>query len=77
MSEISKIDFSMKVEERSRDKDLSLIESCLEIADELDIDPIDIPKFIYPALRDKIEKEGVENKTVKSRNNSSLESFFE
>lgn len=79
MAEISKIDFSMKVEERARVKELSLIESCLEIAEELDIDPNDIPKYIYSALKDKIEMEGVASKTVKVDNVSTmtLERFFE
>ncbi|AAQ17980.1 gp33 late promoter transcription accessory protein [Aeromonas phage Aeh1] len=72
MAEISKIDFSMKVEERAREKELSLIESCLEIAEEMDIDPNDIPKFIYPALRDKIEEEGIECRTVKPTHNATL-----
>ncbi|ADQ53027.1 late promoter transcription accessory protein [Aeromonas phage AsFcp_4] len=76
MIEISKIDFSMKVEEKARTKELSLIESCLEVAEELDIDPADIPKLIYPALKDKIEYEGVQAKQIKSSNTSTLEQFF-
>ncbi|AUE22851.1 late promoter transcription accessory protein [Aeromonas phage Ah1] len=72
MAEISKIDFSMKVEERAREKELSLIESCLEIAEEMDIDPNDIPKYIYPALKDKIEEEGIESRTIKPTHNATL-----
>ncbi|ADM79951.1 late promoter transcription accessory protein [Aeromonas phage phiAS5] len=72
-TEISKIDFSLMVEARSRDLGLSLIESCLEVAEELDIEPMDIPRLIYPALKDKMEQEGIENRTIKPDNNATLD----
>jgi len=73
MCSLSKIDFSLAVETYSRENDISLVEACIHVADEHEIEHNEIPKFIYQALYDKIELEAINNKTIKSLQSSSLE----
>lgn len=70
---LSKIDFSLAVESYARENDVSLLEACIIIAEENDIEYNDIPKYIYQALYDKIEIEAVNNKTIRKTNNNSLD----
>lgn len=75
-NKINKIDFSLLVESHARNNDLSLIESCIIIAEENDIEHNDIPKYIYQSLFDKIELEAVNNKTIKSNDKTISLTFF-
>ena len=51
-------------------------EACLIDAQENEIDPIDMHKFVSDSLKSKLMAEGVKNKTLKGGNDSvSLEEY--
>lgn len=68
----TKIEFSIAVELHATTNDLSLIESCIAVAEINDIEHVDIPKYIYQALKDKLQVEALANRTIKddSQNNT-------
>ena len=74
MTKLSKqIDFSRRVEEYAGLNNETLVESCFVIADELGVQTEDIPSQLSVSLRDKMQLEGVKNKTVKPDSTGSLD----
>lgn len=72
-----KIDYSMRVEEYAKENDITLIESCMIIADEMEIDESDIPKYIHWVLKEKIRSESIQNRTLRVEQEDSLEFLFD
>lgn len=73
MEKPSKIDFSLAVEERARSTGSSHIECCTELAEEYDLDVADIVSLITKTLREKIEMEAIERRTVKIKQPTTLD----
>lgn len=70
---LTKIEFSLLVEEIARDRDLTLIEACIQVADEHDIEHNDIPSHVYPSLQDKLKEEAINNRTMRIEKQNTLE----
>lgn len=62
---ISKVDFSLLVERMRSEKNTTYIESCIEVAESIEIEQEQIPNLLTRSLRDKIEIEAIDAKTVK------------
>lgn len=77
MTKINKVDYSNTVELYRLKEGCSYLESCIFIADEMEIDHQDIPLFITKALRDKIECESIDNRQLKMQKPRSLEFLME
>lgn len=74
---LTKIEFSQLVEEVARVRDLTLIESCIVVAEEHDIEYSDVPLLIYPTLQDKLKVEAIENRTMSVPKQLTLAGFFD
>lgn len=73
----TKIEFSIAVESHATANDLSLIESCIVVAELNDIEHADIPKFIYQALKDKLQVEALANRTIRDDSQNSTLALFD
>ena len=67
---INKKTFSETVEKRVGKSVDTYLEGCLEVANELEIDEEDIPKYISEELKELIKLEGIERNNVKSDSNA-------
>lgn len=52
---------------------LSYLEACVAVADEMDIEDHEIIKFISVGIRDKIEVEAIEQRTIKVAKQNTLD----
>lgn len=69
--------FSMEVELRVHNSGGSFATTVLELADELEIDESDIPKYISESLKQKLYLEGINERTIKPTSSGDAESLSE
>lgn len=69
--------FSMEVEIRVHNSGGSFATTVLELADELEIDESDIPKYISESLKQKLYLEGINDRTIKPASYGNAESISE
>lgn len=68
---LTKVDFSLLVEGHRTDE--SLLDVCIKVADEHDIDHELIPTLITRSLRDKMEVEAIDNRTLRKEKPANLD----
>lgn len=69
--------FSQEVELRVHTNGGSFATTILELADEMELDDSDIPKYISESLKQKLYLEGVNDRTIKSDSVGNAESLSE
>ena len=69
----SQSEFGIYVESvKSRDEELTYIESCIIAVDELELEIDDAPHLIGRSLKDKLEQEAIENRWLKTKPSNDL-----
>lgn len=69
--------FSQEVELRVLNNGGSFASTILELADELEIDESDVPKYISESLKQKLYLEGINERTIKPDTIGNAESLSE
>lgn len=69
--------FSQEVELRVLNSGGSYTSTILELADELEIDESDVPKYISESLKQKLYLEGINDRTIKPDTIGNAESLSE
>lgn len=68
MSETSKNEFSMAVERKAVESNIPFLTALTEVMVECAIEPKKIAKMINKSLKEKIEKEAMDNRMIKNPN---------
>lgn len=77
VSEVSKSEFSMAVENHAADKNLPIITSLAIVCIECGLEPSDAGKLLTENIKSKIKHEAIQNRMIKSDEEfHSLEDFF-
>ena len=70
---LNKPNFTKMVENKVLDTKQSYMDAVLDLCDKLDIDPIDVKKFISPVIQGKIEAEAMTLNLIPRQNTLSFD----
>ena len=70
---LNKPNFTKMVENKVLDTKQSYIDAVIDLCDKLDIDPIDVKKFISPVIQGKIEAEAMTLNLIPRQNTLSFD----
>ena len=65
---LNKPNFTKMVENKVLDTKQSYMDAVLDLSDKLDIDPIDVKKFVSPVIQGKIEAEAMTLNLIPKQN---------
>jgi len=65
---LNKPNFTKMVENKVLDTKQSYMDAVLDLCDKLDIDPIDVKKFVSPVIQSKIEAEAMTLNLIPKQN---------
>jgi hypothetical protein len=65
---LNKPNFTKMVENKVLDTKQSYMDAVLDLCDKLDIDPIDVKKFVSPVIQGKIEAEAMTLNLIPKQN---------
>jgi len=65
---LNKPNFTKMVENKVLDTKQSYMDAVLDLCDKLDIDPIDVKKFVSPIIQSKIEAEAMTLNLIPKQN---------
>ena len=65
---LNKPNFTKMVENKVLDTKQSYMDAVLDLCDTLDIDPIDVKKFVSPVIQGKIEAEAITLNLIPKQN---------
>jgi len=70
---LNKPNFTKMVENKVLDTKQSYMDAVLDLCDKLDIDPIDVKKFVSPVIQGKIEAEAMTLNLIPKQNTLQFE----
>ena len=70
---LNKPNFTKMVENKVLDTKQSFMDAVLDLCDKLDIDPIDVKKFVSPVIQGKIEAEAMTLNLIPKQNTLSFD----
>ena len=70
---LNKPNFTKMVENKVLDTKQSYMDAVLDLCDKLDIDPIDVKKFVSPVIQGKIEAEAMTLNLIPRQNTLSFD----
>jgi len=70
---LNKPNFTKMVENKVLDTKQSYMDAVLDLCDKLDIDPIDVKKFVSPVIQGKIEAEAMTLNLIPKQNTLSFD----
>ena len=70
---LNKPNFTKMVENKVLDTKQSYMDAVLDLCDKLDIDPIDVKKFVSPIIQSKIEAEAMTLNLIPNQNTLSFD----
>jgi|TARA_B100001094_G_C17667503_1_gene547193 hypothetical protein len=70
---LNKPNFTKMVENKVLDTKQSYMDAVLDLCDKLDIDPIDVKKFVSPIIQSKIEAEAMTLNLIPKQNTLSFD----
>ena len=70
---LNKPNFTKMVENKVLDTKQSYMDAVIDLCDKLDIDPIDVKKFISPVIQGKIEAEAMTLNLIPRQNTLSFD----
>jgi len=70
---LNKPNFTKIVENKVLDTKQSYMDAVLDLCDKLDIDPIDVKKFVSPIIQSKIEAEAMTLNLIPKQNTLSFD----
>ena len=70
---LNKPNFTKMVENKVLDTKQSYMDAVLDLCDKLDIDPIDVKKFVSPVIQGKIEAEAMMLNLIPRQNTLSFD----
>ena len=70
---LNKPNFTKMVENKVLDTKQSYIDAVIDLCDKLDIDPIDVKKFVSPVIQGKIEAEAMTLNLIPRQNTLSFD----
>ena len=70
---LNKPKFTKMVENKVLDTKQSYMDAVLDLCDKLDIDPIDVKKFVSPVIQGKIEAEAMTLNLIPKQNTLSFD----
>ena len=70
---LNKPNFTKMVENKVLDTKQSYMDAVIDLCDKLDIDPIDVKKFVSPIIQSKIEAEAMTLNLIPKQNTLSFD----